>query len=148
MIMKKLLITSALTLLLAGLAGLAGARTFTSAGGSKTFEAELRRFNKEAKEVTVMMRNGKILTFALNKLSEEDQKWLEEQPEKPSAPAGGRLGGGDSALGGGDVKAQLEAQKIGKNLLRGLRKLKGRSMHRYKMTKVPEYYILYFSASS
>jgi hypothetical protein len=133
MIMKKLLITGALALLLAGTAS---ARTFTSTDGSKTFEGELRTFNKEAREVTVMMRNGKVFTFTLDKLSEADQKWLAEQAEKPSAP-----------VGGSDVKAQLEAQKIGKNLLRGLRKLKGRSMHRYEMTKVPEYYILYFSAS-
>lgn len=118
--------------------GAVSARTWTSADGSKKFEGELKSFDKAGGKVTVIMRNGRSLTFDIKKLSEGDQTFLSENAK----PAG-------DAAGGGDFAAALEGQKIGSKLAKKgiLEKIEGKKFAKYEFTKAPEYYLVYFSAS-
>ena len=43
--------------------GAVSARTWTSANGKKTFEGELKSFDKENDTVTIVYRNGRTITF-------------------------------------------------------------------------------------
>ena len=118
--------------------GAVSARTWTSADGSKKFEGELKAFDKDGGKVTVIMRNGRSMTFDIAKLSEGDQTFLEENAA------------GDAAAGGGDnVREALKAQKGGSKLSsRGLlEKIDGKKFAKYEFTKAPEFYIVYYSAS-
>lgn len=129
-------------LLAAGLAAALGigqlpARTWTSADGSKTFEGTLVSYDKDSDKVTVTLRNGKTLTFGADKLSEADKTFLAEQAQ--AAPAGG----------GEDLAAALKEQKVGGKLLKPgvLQKLDGKKFADFELTKAPQYYLVYFSAS-
>lgn len=118
--------------------GALSARTWTSADGSKKFEGELKAFDKEGGKVTVIMRNGRSMTFDITKLSEGDQTFLKENAA------------GEAAAGGGDnVQEALKAQKVGSKLSkRGLlEKIDGKKFANYELTKAPEFYIVYYSAS-
>ncbi|WP_411825274.1 SHD1 domain-containing protein [Luteolibacter sp. AS25] len=53
-----------------------GARSWTSADGSKQFEAEF--VSRTDDSVTLHRTDGKEFTFDISKLHETDQKWLEE----------------------------------------------------------------------
>ena len=126
-------------LLAAGMAvtlgiGLVSARTWTSADGSKKFEGELKAYDKEAGKVTVIMRNGRSLSFDITKLSDGDKTYLDEN---------------GNAAGGNNVAAALKAQKIGSKLGKKgiLEKIDGNTFAAYELTKAPEYYVVYFSAS-
>ena len=126
-------------LLAAGMAvtlgiGLVSARTWTSADGSKKFEGELKTYDKEAGKVTVIMRNGRSLTFDITKLSDGDKTYLDEN---------------GNAAGGNNVAEALKAQKIGSKLGKKgiLEKIDGKKFAAYELTKAPEYYVVYFSAS-
>jgi hypothetical protein len=130
-------------LLAAGMAvtlgiGLVSARTWTSADGSKKFEGELKTYDKEAGKVTVIMRNGRSLSFDITKLSDGDKTYLDEN--------GNAAGGAD---GGDNVAEALKAQKIGSKLGKKgiLEKIDGKKFAAYELTKAPEYYVVYFSAS-
>ncbi|QQL44930.1 hypothetical protein [Sulfuriroseicoccus oceanibius] len=122
------------SLALAGLAlalsASADARTWTSSDGSKTFEGTF--ISERGEKVTVDV-NGRRLTFTKDKLSEADQTWIAEnsKPEPPEATG----------------EADLSSQAIGKEVEKKLAKLDGKRVKSYKLTKAPEYYILYFSAS-
>ena len=115
-------------------AGLVPARTWTSADGQKTFEGELEKYYPEAGKVSVTMASGKSLTFDVAKLSEDDRKWLGSQPKEDGDPPAPR---------------SLADQKIGSKLAKPgvLQKLGAKRYARFDLEKVPEYYILYFSAS-
>lgn len=115
------------------------ARTWTSADGSKTFEGELRALSEKAKTVTVLMEGGKLRTFKISLLSEEDRNFLKKEGHKIILAA--------SAGEGADNT--LQDQKIGKNLAKEgiLSKIEGESFAGHKLTKTPDYYIVYFSAS-
>jgi outer membrane protein assembly factor BamB len=63
----------------------AAARTWTSADAARTFEAELTGF-KDGK-VTVRRSDGKILKFAIDLLSEADQKFVRSADAPPATPA-------------------------------------------------------------
>lgn len=126
-------------LLAAGMAvtlgiGLVSARTWTSADGSKKFEGELKAYDKEAGKVTVIMRNGRSLTFDITKLSDGDKTYLDEN---------------GNAAGGNNVAEALKAQKIGSKLGKEgiLAKIDGNKFAAYELTKAPEFYVVYFSAS-
>ena len=126
-------------LLAAGMAvtlgiGLVSARTWTSADGSKKFEGELKTYDKEAGKVTMIMRNGRSLTFDITKLSDGDKTYLDEN---------------GNAAGGNNVAEALKAQKIGSKLGKKgiLEKIDGKKFAAYELTKAPEYYVVYFSAS-
>ncbi len=113
------------------------ARTWTNADGSKTFEADFKTYDKEGGKVTVLMGNGRSVTFAVAKLSEDDRKFLDEQAKN------------DPAAGGADVKDALKEQKIGAKLIKPgiLKKLDGKRFAKFEMEKAPEYYLVYYSAS-
>ena len=53
------------------------ARTWTSADGAKTFEGELKAYDKSSGKVTVTLGSGKEMTFHQDKLSQDDIKHLE-----------------------------------------------------------------------
>ena len=75
----------AVTLLaLTGLIGIASARTWTSADGSKTFEGELESYDPATGAVTVFS-NGKKMVFKQDVLSEEDIEYLKTEATKTSA---------------------------------------------------------------
>jgi len=57
----------------------AQARTWTSADGSRTFEGEFKAYDEAAGMVTVRLANGQTLTFAQDKLSEDDIAFLKTQ---------------------------------------------------------------------
>ena len=115
------------------------ARTWTSADGSKTFEGELRALSERAKTVTVLMEGGKLRTFKISLLSEEDRNFLRKEGHKIILAASAGKGADNT----------LQEQKIGKNLAKEgiLSKLEGESFVGHKRTKTPDYYIVYFSAS-
>jgi hypothetical protein len=115
------------------------ARTWTSADGSKTFEGELRALSERAKTVTVLMEGGKLRTFKISLLSEEDRNFLRKEGHKIILAASAGKGADNT----------LQEQKIGKNLAKEgiLSKLEGESFVGHKLTKTPDYYIVYFSAS-
>lgn len=79
-----LVLTAASALLLAAPAQ---ARTWTSAGGDRTFEGELHAYDPDNGVVTVLLANGKTLRFTQDKLSGADIAFLEKNGRKT---AGGR----------------------------------------------------------
>jgi len=62
-------------------------RTWTSADGTKSFEARLEAYDKAANEVTVTLSGGKRSTFSVAKLSAADRAWLEKQQQEPGKAA-------------------------------------------------------------
>lgn len=117
--------------LLASLAW-APARTWTSSGGDKTFEGDLREFDDASGKVTVLV-NGKQLVFDKDKLSESDQTFVAEWKAEADKPEASKM---------------LEEQKIGKGLTdKILSRLDGKRFKKASIEKAPEYYLLYFSAS-
>ena len=68
----------------------AQARTWTSAEGDKTFEGKLQSYNLSTGEVTVILPNGRQMSFNQTKLSAEDIAWLKKN--------GGRAGGKKMAV--------------------------------------------------
>lgn len=131
--MKKLIVSIAA---IAALATGLEARTWTSADGSKTFEGEIRSVDAAKGTVTVIMKNGSGLTFSKDKLSKEDIVFIEEWAA--SQPAAG-----SAAAGEPDTTSVIGA-KLAKATLH---KVDGNRMKRAELTKAPEYYVLYFSAS-
>ena len=127
------------TLLAVGLcaslgAGALSARTWTSSDGTKTFEADFKSFDKEATKVNVIMKNGRTMTFGLDKLSEDDRIWIEEQPSEQDKAAEA------------EALKEFDDSELGK-ALKDLKILEGRRFIKHKLETPPEYYILYFSAS-
>ena len=136
--MNHKILFAATCLALLGQGPLAG-RTWTSADGSKTFEGVLRALNENAKTVTVLMTGDKLVTFAIGLLSDKDRTFLKEEGAKI-------ILAGNTDKGVGET---LQDQKIGKNLIKEgiLSKIEGEAFAGYQLTKTPEYYIIYFSAS-
>jgi hypothetical protein len=134
--LKILLFTASLALV--GQGPLA-ARTWTSADGSQTFEGELRALSERTKTVTVLMEGGKLRTFAIRLLSETDRNFLKTEGHKILLAASAGEGADDD----------LQDHKISKNLAKEgvLSKIEGESFAGHKLTKTPDYYIVYFSAS-
>jgi hypothetical protein len=110
-----------------------GARTWTSADGGRTFEGDLRTYDSATGKVTVILRNGRTLTFDQDKLSEDDIAFLKEQEAAANMP---------------DPAEALEQQVVGAKVAKAkLQRLEGKRFKKAELTKAPEYYILYFSAS-
>ncbi|MFT5411926.1 MAG: hypothetical protein ACI9NC_004663, partial [Verrucomicrobiales bacterium] len=66
------------------LAPSAGARTWTSADGTRTFEAELQSYDAASGEVRViLLPNRKRMMFMQEKLSADDLAWLKKNAGKP-----------------------------------------------------------------
>ncbi len=68
--------TLAIALLLALPLSAGEIRTWTNPDGSKTFKAEFMR--RDETQVTLRPIGGRELTMAMDKLHEEDRKWLKE----------------------------------------------------------------------
>ena len=126
----------ATTLLTIGLcaalgSGALSARTWTSADGTKTFVGDFKSYDDAAAQVTVTMQNGRTMSFSLDKLSEDDQAWVKEQPA-----AGGNAG---------DL-TEFNESDLGK-ALKDLKILEERRFVKHAYETPPQYFILYFSAS-
>lgn len=131
--MKKLILGAAIFV---ALVGVLEARTWKSADGSRTFEGELRSFDKNSGEVSVVV-NGRLLKFNQSVLSTEDQEFLKSN--NPSSS-----GGSDTAA----IAEKLSASKVGAQVAKAkLERLDGKRFKKAEMEKAPEYYILYYSAS-
>jgi len=110
-----------------------GARTWTSSDGGKTFDGEIRSYDSATGKVTVLLTNGKSLTFDQAKLSDDDIAFLKEYDAEANKP---------------DPKEALEAQVLGAKISKAkLHKLVGKKFAKAEMEFAPEYYILYFSGS-
>jgi hypothetical protein len=117
--------------------GCATARTWKSADGTKTFDAEFTKL--DGNSLTVTQTNGKTLSFPLGVLSSEDQTFAKEEAEKAKAEV-------ESSA---DSAALLDAV-VAKELKGKLEKLDGKSMKKFELAesgKAPKYYLVYFSAS-
>ena len=68
-------------LLVPALPARADLHRFDNADGSKSFYAELLRFDDKKKVVTVRMVSGKEMHFPIAVLSEKDQTWVDGQKE-------------------------------------------------------------------
>jgi hypothetical protein len=75
---NRLILVAVTSLLLIG----AQARTWTSADGSKTFDGELKSYNSENGKVTVILKNGRSLSFNQDKLSEDDIAFVKKNGKK------------------------------------------------------------------
>jgi len=132
--MKKLLL---LGLIAALISGPVFARTWKSADGSKTFEGNLRSYDKNRGMVSVVTKDGKLLNFSQDILSGEDREFLLSQEAAKSGSAQP-----------GDLTAELEKTKVGKQMASAKLKLvEKKRFASAKLAKAPEFYILYFSAS-
>jgi hypothetical protein len=108
-------------------------RVFRSADGSKTFEGEIRSYDAEAGKVTVLLKNGRALTFDQAKLSEDDISFCKEWHAEANKP---------------DPTEALEAQILGAKIAKAkLHRLVGKKFAKAELEFAPEYYILYFSGS-
>ena len=106
--------------------GALSARTWTSADGNKTFVGDFKSYDDAAAQLTVTMSNGRTMSFSLDKLSEDDQTWVKEQPAA-----------GDAEFNDSDLGKALKDLKI----------LDGRRFGEHAYEAPPQYFILYFSAS-
>ncbi len=68
-------------LLTVGLPARADLHCFENADGSKSFYAQLLRFDDQKKVVTVRMVSGKEMHFPIAVLSEKDQTWVDGEKE-------------------------------------------------------------------
>lgn len=135
--MKNQLYISALSLSLLSLPS--AARTWTSDDGLKTFEGDYKSYDETSNQVTVM-RGYKKLKFPLDKLSVADRTWIKEKAAEQAAK--------EAEENAPTLEDQLAEQTVGKNLnSRTLSRLEGKRFKKAELIKVPEYYILYFTAS-
>ena len=54
-------------------------RTYVSKDGKKTFRGELIEYEASTKKAKMRIARGKVLTFPIEILSKQDQKYVEEQ---------------------------------------------------------------------
>ena len=114
------------------------ARIWTSADGQKTFEGEYRAYD-EATGMVKVLRGIRQISFHVDKLSAADREWLEQKAAEENLEQVD-----DQAA---DL-AELDNQVVGGKLKEGvLSKLEGGKFVDYTMDYVPEYYVVYYSAS-
>jgi hypothetical protein len=125
--MKRLLILTALFAVIT--IGPLTARTWTSSDGTRTFEGEFRSFDPSTGTVSVVI-GGTLRKFHRDLLSPEDREFI----AGISAPK--------------DSTADLEKTRMGSIFAKAkLHRIEGKKFAEVKIEKVPEYYILYYSAS-
>ena len=131
--MKHNIILTLATLATLALALPLHARTWTSADGKNTFEGT---YVKSTETTVTVTKDGRQRTFKMDLLSEDDKTWIKENRERIANEAKAEA-----------EKGNLDDQKIGK-------KLKGKTVSvvagkfvDQDTEKVPEYYLLYFTAS-
>jgi len=108
------------------------ARTWTSAKGDKTFQAEY--VSSTSRSVTVIMKGDKK-SFSINKLSAADQAWIKKEQQRDAAPYKKV------------VYRSIRDQKIGRMLLHQTFRVSGSRFVTAKINKTPSYYYLYYAAS-
>lgn len=131
--------TLMLTLLVAAFCGAsyAGVRKWTSADdASKTFDGELTAVKGD--NVTIKMKNGRSVTFAASKLSQEDRDFISAQ-EKEKA----------EAASASEAATKVKDSPMAKALAGNTVMLEGKRLKKHDVlaTKAPQYYLLYFGAS-
>ena len=97
-------------------ASIAHARTWTSADGSKTFEGDLQSYDPATGAVSVMLPDGKRMSFLRDKLAAADIAFLNEHPAKPSAA------GSNNTLKGKTLKVFI---LLGQSNMVGMGKISG-----------------------
>lgn len=127
--MKKMILSALFPALLAGSGQ---ARIWTSADGSKTFEGDF--ISCDGKTVTVK-RGIREMTFKIELLSEEDQKWAKEEVTRLEAAEANK-----------EIAAEFAESDFGKSL-RKLSKLEDGKFVDHEVTEPPKFFLLYFSAS-
>lgn len=125
--MKK---TLTLTIAVSVIFGSLQARTWTSAEGGKTFKGN---YVSHTDDFVTVTRGLKKVRFKISLLSEDDRKWLEEKKAEASEPAEKKSGG--------------DLGKIGEKLAGNMVKLSESKYEDYIAETVPEYYIVYYTAS-
>ncbi len=105
-------------------------RTWTSADGDQTFTGD---YISHTEDKVTVRKNGKIRTIPQSLLSQADITWLSTQNTKKQPPS--------------DTTPAPDLGKIGEKIKGKLTLFNGKRYARYTMTKTPEYYLLYFSAS-
>jgi hypothetical protein len=127
--MKFKLLIPSITLLIAGSSW---ARTWTSADGSKTFEGDY--LSSSSDSVTVLKKGSK-LTFKLDLLSEQDQEYVKTMVANEANQEANE-----------EAAANFKVSDLGK-AFKKLQKFDGKRFSKTELETVPEYFILYFSAS-
>jgi len=130
---RKHILSLTAPLLAVAMMATAQARTWTSADGSKTFEGTY--ISSTDTSVTVKKSSGKV-TFKLDLISEADRTWVKAEAE--------RLAKADADKAN---QKTLADQPVGKKLMGNTVKLVGKKFEKTEISKVPEYYLVYFSAS-
>ena len=129
--MRKTLLWIALVALLASNGH---ARTWTSADGAKTFEGELKSYDADSGIVTVLV-SGRPVTFPKDKLSPADITFVEGSASSSDSA---------SSASSSDAASSVMSEKMSKVKLH---RLDGKRFKKAELTKSPEFYILYYSAS-
>lgn len=116
------------------------ARTWTSSEDpTKTFNGKLKKYDDVSKKVTIIRTNGSSTSFSIEKLSEEDQKWIIESEASKSE--------NDGNVDLEKLKEAFEANPLTKNFYSKLTQLNKKKLKKANLKFEPEYYLLYFSAS-
>jgi hypothetical protein len=126
---KCLIIATALGL------GLLPARTWTSADGTRTFEGKFKSYDAAEGKVSVTIRNGRTLTFSVDKLSKADQTFLTEEAAKRDGTAQNKA-----------AMEEFSLTDIGKAFTM-MQVLEGDAFIPHEFKSLPDYFILYYSAS-
>lgn len=109
------------------------ARTWTSADGKNNFDGD---YVSSTESTVTVIKNGQKRTFKMNLLSAEDQSWIKENGKRIEEEAREKA-----------AKGSIDDQKIGKKLQGKTVRVVGGKFIQRDTTKVPEYYLLYFTAS-
>ncbi|MGI9240721.1 MAG: hypothetical protein ACR2RV_07965 [Verrucomicrobiales bacterium] len=129
--------TITLGALILAMAGICSARTWTSADGKHTFEGDF--VSATAAKVTVKRSRGNI-TFDISKLSDTDKEFIKEESARIAADAVAK-----------EASEKLKGAPIPKALSRKLVKLDdaGKRYQKFDLAEgvIPQYYIVYYSAS-
>ncbi|BDS06717.1 hypothetical protein NT6N_17570 [Oceaniferula spumae] len=132
--MKRKFILSLTTPLLAVvMLASAHARIWTSADGSKTFEGN---YVSSTDTTVTVLKSGREVTFKLDLISEADRTFVKEEAERLAKAEADKAN-----------QKTLADQPVGKKLMGKTVKVVGKKFETVDTTKVPEYYMVYFSAS-
>lgn len=120
-----------LTLVAVGLSLPLQARTWTSADGKNKFEGE---FVSSTDTTVTVLKKGNKVTFKLELLSDEDKTWIVEEVKTRKEQAE-------------NPTTTLKDQKIGKKLIGNTMTVLEGKFVAQDTQKVPDYYVVYYSAS-
>ena len=108
------------------------ARTWTSADGEKTFEGEY--ISSTSKSVTLIKGKRKT-SIRISRLSTADQAWINQEQLRDTSPLKKK-------------SAQpISKQVVGKRLINQTFRATEKRFVTQNITKSPQYYFLYYSAS-